>query len=92
MRGFVDLVDVDYFFDRTMIAALFGPQLLLVRELLSKRLVNLATAFVVSVSPQTAVAVTVVALARIVDNRIQTQRFQLNTRCRSCACLLSDVA
>src|SRR6185369_183472 len=92
VRGFVDLVDVDCFFNRTMIATLSGPQLLLMRELLCEWLVNLATAFIVGVAPQTAIAVTVVAPAGIVNDRIKAQRFKLNTRSRSRAYLLTDVA
>src|ERR1044072_7279851 len=92
VRGFVDLVDVDYFLDRAMIATLGGPQLLLVRELLCKWLVNLAAAFVVRVAPQTAVKVTIVAPTGIINDRIQAQRFELDARSRSRARLLADVA
>src|ERR1044071_7003079 len=76
-RGFVDRVGIDHFFNRTMVAALSLPKLLLVRELLGQGLVNLASTFVIRVAPQTTVAVTIVAPARVINDRIKTQTFEL---------------
>jgi hypothetical protein len=48
---FVDFIDVDYFFHCTMIATLYLPQRLLVSEFLRERLVDLAAAVIVCVTP-----------------------------------------
>ena len=49
--GFVDLVDVDDFFNGTMIATLRLPETLLVIEFLGQRFVYVAMAGVVGIAP-----------------------------------------
>src|SRR5215213_6605856 len=91
-RTFVDADDIDRLFYRKMFTTLCLPQLLLVPKLLCQRLVNFTAAVIVRVAPQTAIAVTVVAPAWVVNDRVQTQSFQLDARGRSRTRLLTDIA